>query len=151
MPHSFYKIWVHVIFSTKDREPSLKEQSAEIIYKYISEQLTEMGCIVRIINGMPDHIHLLFLQNPNKSISEIVKQIKGASSHFVNQEKLIKHPFAWQTGYGVFSVSESQIEKVFYYIQNQQEHHRKRTFEDEYNEFLKHHNVLKPSISEERG
>lgn len=140
MSHSFYKIWLHVVFSTKNREPLIIKEKEQTIYNFISDQLSELGCPVRIINGMPDHIHLLFLQNPQKSIAEIIKQIKGSSSHWINQQQIIKHQFAWQTGYGVFSVSESQLEKAYLYIKNQKEHHQKKTFMEEYDEFIKYHN-----------
>lgn len=83
------------------------------IYQFISEQLREQGCPVRIINGMPDHIHCLFLLSPQKSIADIIKQIKGSSPHFINQNNLITDKFAWQTGYAAYSVSESVVDKVF--------------------------------------
>ncbi len=96
-----------------------------------------MGCPVRIINGMPDHIHCLFLLNPQKSIAEVIKQIKGSSSHFINQNNLISEKFSWQTGYASYSVSESVVDKVFQYIKNQKSHHQKKTFEQEYEGFIK--------------
>jgi len=139
MSHSFYKIWLHVVFSTKDREPLIPNEKEKIVNKYIAEQLKECGCPVRIINGMPDHVHLLFLQNPQKSVAEIIKQIKGSSSHWINQEKIVQNQFAWQTGYGVFSVSESQLDKVFQYINNQKEHHNKKSFAEEYEDFIRLH------------
>lgn len=142
MSHSFYKIWLHVVFSTKDREPLISNEKEKIVYKYIAEQLKECGCPVRIINGMPDHVHLLFLQNPQKSVAETIKQIKGSSSHWINQERIIQNQFAWQTGYGVFSVSESQLDKVFQYINNQKVHHKIRSFQEEYDEFVKNHKIL---------
>lgn len=113
MPHSFNKIWIHAIWSTKDRIPLIHSSVENRIHHFISEQLQEHGCPVRIINGMPEHIHCLFLLNPQKSIAEIIKQIKGSSSHFINQNNLIKEKFAWQTGYAAYSVSESVVDKVF--------------------------------------
>jgi len=107
------------------------------VYHFISDQLCEQGCPVRIINGMPDHIHCLFLLNPQKSVSEVIKQIKGSSSHFINQNNLITEKFAWQTGYAAYSVSESGVEKVYQYINNQKHHHQKRSFQQEFDEFLK--------------
>lgn len=107
------------------------------IHLFIVGQLHEQACLVRIINGMPDHIHCLFLLNPQKSIADVIKQIKGSSSHFVNQNNLIADKFAWQTGYAAYSVSESVVDKVFQYIQNQKQHHFKKTSQQEYNEFLK--------------
>jgi len=88
---------------------------------------------------MPDHIHCLFLLNPTKSIAEIIKQIKGTSSHYVNQNNLIAEKFAWQTGYAAYSVSESGVDKVYEYIKNQKKRHQKKTFEQEYDNFIKLH------------
>ena len=137
MPHSYNKIWIHAIWATKDRTPFITKNVESKIYDFMGEQLRETGCPIRIINGMPDHIHCLFLLNPKKSISEVIKQIKGSSSHFINQNNLIPEKFAWQTGYAAYSVSESTMHRVFQYIQNQKKHHYKNTFQEEYNEFLK--------------
>jgi putative transposase len=87
MPHSFNKIWIHAIWATKERRPLIEQNIEKKVYQFISEQLREQGCPVRIINGMPDHIHCLFLLSPQKSIAEVVKQIKGSSSHFINHNK----------------------------------------------------------------
>jgi putative transposase len=135
MPHSFNKIWIHAIWSTKERLPLIQLRVEEKIHQFINLQLREQGCPVRIINGMPDHIHCLFLLNPQKSIAEVVKQIKGSSSHYINQNNLITDKFAWQTGYAAYSVSESVVDKVFQYIKNQKQHHTKKTFQQEYDEF----------------
>ena len=137
MPHSFIKIWIHAIWATKERQPMIHKSVENNIYQFISEELRALGCPVRIINGMPDHIHCLFLLSPQKSIAEVIKQIKGSSSHFVNQNNLISERFAWQTGYASYSVSESIVDKVFHYIYNQKQHHHKKTFLQEYDEFLK--------------
>jgi REP element-mobilizing transposase RayT len=107
------------------------------VYQFLSDQLRELGCPVRAINGMPDHIHCLFLLSPQKSIADVIKQIKGSSSHYINQGNLVEEKFAWQTGYAAYSVSESVVEKVFRYIQNQKQHHSKKNFQQEYDEFLK--------------
>ncbi|HMR92289.1 MAG TPA: IS200/IS605 family transposase, partial [Chitinophagaceae bacterium] len=137
MPHSFNKIWIHAIWTTKERMPLIHLTIENIVHRFISEQLRELGCPVRIINGMPDHIHCLFLLSPQKSIADVVKQIKGSSSHFINQNNLIAEKFSWQTGYAAFSVSESVAEKVFRYIKNQKAHHQKKAFQQEYSEFIK--------------
>jgi REP element-mobilizing transposase RayT len=136
MSHSFNKIWIHAIWATKNRTPFITKNIESKIHDFMGEQLREIGCPVRIINGMPDHIHCLFLLNPQKSISEVIKQIKGSSSHFINQNNFIPEKFAWQTGYAAYSVSESVLERVFQYIQNQKNHHHKKTFQEEYNNFL---------------
>jgi len=137
MPHSFNKIWIHAIWATKNRAPLIQQPIENELYQFISEQLHEQGCPVRAINGMPDHIHCLFLLNRQKSTAEVIKQIKGSSSHYINQNDLITDKFAWQTGYAAYSVSESVVDKVFKYILNQKQHHSKKTFQQEYDEFLK--------------
>ena len=137
MPHSFNKIWIHAIWATKERMPLIHQNIEQKVYQFISEQLREQGCPVRIVNGMPDHIHCLFLLSPKKSIAEVIKQIKGSSSHFINHNDLIAEKFAWQTGYAAYSVSESGVEKVFEYIKNQKSHHQKKIFQQEYDEFIK--------------
>jgi putative transposase len=137
MPHSFNKIWIHAIWATKERVPLIDQTIERNVYAYIAEELRELGCPVRIINGMPDHIHCLFLLNPQKSIAEVIKQIKGTSSHYINQKEELSVKFAWQTGYAAYSVSESIVEKVYHYIHNQKQHHANKTFQQEYDEFIK--------------
>ena len=137
MPHSFNKIWIHAIWATKERLPLIHSAAESKIYPFFVDQLVAQGCQVKIINGMPDHIHCLFLLSPQKSIVDVIKQVKGSSSHFVNQSNLIHKKFAWQTGYAAYSVSESVIERVNQYIINQKLHHQKRSFQEEYQDFLK--------------
>jgi len=91
----------------------------EKIFQHIREQLEDMGCQVSIINGMPDHIHCLFRLSRERSIAEVMKQIKGSSSHFINQIQMFPKKITWQSGYGVFSVSESALPIVYAYIKNQ--------------------------------
>ncbi len=141
MSHSYYKIWIHTVWATKERFPFIQPEIESQIYPFIATQFKESGCPVRAINGMPDHIHCLFLLNSKLSLSEIIKQIKGSSSHFINKENLIKEKFLWQTGYSAFSVSESAIDKVHKYITNQKLHHQKQTFQSEYEEFLELHDL----------
>jgi REP element-mobilizing transposase RayT len=111
MPHSYTKIWIHAIWATKERAPFIHSDIESKIYQYILEQLREQGCPVRIVNGMPDHIHCLFLLSREKSIAEVIKQIKGSSSYFINQNNLTTEKFSWQTGYASYSVSESVDKK----------------------------------------
>ncbi len=139
MSHSYQKIWVHTVWATKNRMPLIHQSFEQELYNFISEQLREQNCSVSIVNGVENHIHCLFLLNHTHSISEIIKQIKGSSSHFINQKNLCKHKFAWQTGYSAFSVSESVAKNVFRYIANQKVHHQKKAFQEEYDSFLKFH------------
>jgi len=94
MPHSFNKIWIHAIWATKGRASLIAPKIENKIHAFIAQQLREYGCPVRIVNGMPDHIHCLFLLNPKKPMAEIIKQIKGSSSHYINQNILIPEKFA---------------------------------------------------------
>jgi REP element-mobilizing transposase RayT len=141
MPHSFNKIWIHAIWSTKERLPLIQPAVEKKIHDFVYSQFAEISCPVRIINGMPDHIHSLFLLNPQKGIAEIIKQVKGSSSHWINEQDIIKEKFAWQTGYAVYSVSESVLEKVYLYIHHQKQHHQKKTFMQEYDEFINLHGL----------
>ncbi|SHL32668.1 IS200/IS605 family transposase [Flavobacterium saccharophilum] len=143
MSQSFTKLWIHAIWATKNRQELIDFSIEKKLYDFIWQELTELGCPVRIINGMPDHVHVLFLQNPQKTITDIVKQIKGSSSHFINREELILEKFAWQTGYAAFSVSESQLNAAYNYIKNQKEHHLKKNGQDEFDDFVKLHGLEK--------
>ncbi len=141
MPHSFSKIWIHAIWATKERYPLIQPAIEKKIHRYMSDQFIESGCPVRVINGMPDHVHCLFLLNPKKSIAEIIKQVKGSTSHWINEQDLIKEKFSWQTGYAAYSVSESVLDKVYQYIVNQKQHHQKTTFSKEYDGLIKLHRL----------
>lgn len=137
MPHSFNKIWIHAIWATKDRANLIMPNIETKLHQFITKELRELECPARIVNGMPDHIHGLFLLNPQKSIVDVIKQVKGSSSYYINHENLIAEKFAWQTGYAAYSVSESVLEKVYQYIKNQKVHHQKKSFQEEYDEFIK--------------
>lgn len=141
MAHSFTKIWLHAVFSTKNRQPLITPLLTPRLYGFIKTELNLMGCSVVAINGMPDHVHLLFGLNPQKPVTDVMKQLKGASAHWINYENLVAQKFSWQTGYGAFSVSESQLAKVHAYVLAQQEHHRKKTFEQEWQALLQVHRL----------
>jgi REP element-mobilizing transposase RayT len=139
MSKSYSKIWVHAVWSTKNRMPLIHPKMEQKLFDYLKEELKKMGCMVSIVNGMPDHVHCLFGINPQKSITDIIKQIKGSSSHFVNSNQLISEKFIWQRGFGAFGVSHSAVDNVYCYIRNQKQHHQKRTFESEYLKFMELH------------
>lgn len=141
MSHSFTKLWIHAIWATKNRLELIDDSIEKKLYDYIRHGLIELGCPVRIINGMPDHVHVLFLQNPQKTISDLLKQIKGSSSHFINSGEFILEKFAWQEGFAAYSVSESQLDVVHNYIKNQKQHHLKKNGKDEFDEFVKLHGL----------
>lgn len=138
MSHSLTKIWIHGIFGTKERIPLIKSSYEKELHNFVKNKLeADLDCKVRIINGIADHIHILFLLSPNLSIKDIFKNIKGSSSHWINQNDFIKQKFAWQTGYGAFSVSESKLKEVENYIRNQKEHHKKISYVEEVELFMK--------------
>lgn len=141
MGHTYTKLWTHVIFSTKDREPLISPSLEPRLFQMIRDHLFELDSPPRIINGMPDHIHILFLQSPTKSLAEIVKNIKGSSSHWVNQHNLTQQKFSWQAGYAAFAVSESQLARAYDYIANQKEHHLLQDFMTEYNHIIELHGL----------
>lgn len=142
MTHSLTKIWIHTVFGTKNFEPMISPDLENNLYSHVHEHLEkDFESPVFAINGMSDHLHILFLISPNYSVKDILKNIKGESSHWVNQGNLTKIKFAWQTGYGAFSVSESNVPIVTRYIQNQKEHHKTKTFADEYEEFMAKHGL----------
>jgi putative transposase len=136
MSHSLNVIWIHAIWSTKYRQELINPTIEKKLFQFMSDQFREQGCSVRIINGMPDHVHCLFRLCREKSISQVIKQVKGSSSHFVNQNNLIPEKFSWQTGYAAYSVSESIRERVFHYINNQKLHHLKKSFSQEYDDIV---------------
>ena len=137
MSHSLVKVWIHAIFATKDRASMIKDTFEAQLHTHIKEKLErELDCKVRIINGTEDHVHLLFLLSPNFTLKDIFQNIKGESSHWINQSDFMNYKFAWQTGYGAFSVSESMVSEVEKYITNQKEHHKKMTYEEEIDLFI---------------
>lgn len=142
MSHSKTKIWIHAVFSTKNRQPLIQKTVRDFLYRHIRQELTDADCIVDSINGIEDHVHILFLLQPQLAVSAVMKQIKGSSSHHINGLNIIPDKFAWQTGYGAFSVSESQVERVRQYIANQEQHHQKMTFSEEYQRFMKQYGLL---------
>ncbi len=140
MPQSFVQIYIHTVFSTKNREPLIIPSIETALFRHIRDQLHEVQrSPVLAINGMPDHIHILFRLDPGRTVREVLHYAKGESSHWINHSGMLLMPFAWQTGYGAFSVSASGVKNVHAYIMGQKEHHHVRTYADEcrelFNEF----------------
>ncbi len=142
MPQSLSKIWTHLVFSTKDRYPFLKDQGIrDDLHAYLAKILKANGCPTLIVGGVSDHVHALFVISKNHSIANIVWEIKRSSSKWVKTQGTGLGKFHWQEGYGAFSVSESHVERVQQYILNQAVHHRKRTFQEEFRGFLRKYHV----------
>ncbi len=137
MANTYSQIHLHIIFAVKYRQSIIHNSWKDELYCYISGIVQHNKHKMIAINGMSDHIHLLIGMRPTQSISELLQDIKGSSSKWINEKKFIKSRFEWQEGYGVFSYGKSQIKNVITYIENQEEHHKKKTFREEYLEFLK--------------
>ena len=136
MANTYTQLFVHIIFSTKGREKILLKHFREELFKYISGILTHKNQKPFAVNGWTDHIHILVGIEPNISVSELVRDIKHSSTNFIKEKKSVKRKFNWQKGYGAFTYSKSQLDSVIKYIMNQEEHHKQKTFEEEYIEFL---------------
>ncbi len=136
MPGTFSQIYIQVVFAVKGRENLINKIWKDELHKYIAGIIKGKGQKSIIVNGMPDHIHAFIGLRPSMSISDLVRDIKNNSSNFINDHKFVKGKFSWQEGYGAFSYSHSQIQTVYDYILTQEEHHKKKTFKEEYLDFL---------------
>lgn len=134
---SFVRIWLHCVWGTKNRTPFLTHQNKSEIFQHIKENAANKGIYIDFLNGYKEHIHCIISLNAEQSLSKIMQLIKGESSYWINKNKLVKGKFEWADEYFAVSVSESQINKVRNYIKNQEDHHEKKSWEDEYNEFIK--------------
>ena len=132
---------VHLVWATKGRDPSIRKEIRSKVIDHIRTYAEEKEVFIIILNCHLDHVHCLISLQDDQNIRKVVQMIQGESSHWINQEKLVVGRFAWQEGYFAVSVSESGVERVKEYIKNQEEHHRKRTFQGEYFEFLRVYGV----------
>lgn len=137
MANTYTQIFIHVVFVVKGRENLIPVDKKEELFKYIGGIIKGKEHKLFIINGMSDHVHILLGFNPVDSLSELIKEVKRCSSIFINNNKWVRGKFEWQAGYGAFSYSKSHIDVVYKYIENQERHHKKRTFREEYLELLK--------------
>ena len=136
MANTYTQIHIHFVFAVKFRNGIIQSQWKDNLYKYITGIVQNNNHKLLAINGMSDHIHILIGIRPSQSISDLMKDVKQGSSLWINENKLTNGRFEWQEGYGAFSYSKSQVNTVIEYIKNQEIHHRKRTFREEYLEFL---------------
>lgn len=136
MANTYSQLYIQIVFAVKGRQNLIAHQWKDELYKYITGIISNEGQKLIAINGMPDHIHILIGLKPNKSISDLVRDIKANSSRFINEKRWIKGKFEWQTGFGAFSYSHSHLDKIIQYIKNQERHHAKKSFKEEYVAFL---------------
>jgi REP element-mobilizing transposase RayT len=142
MPAGTYsQIYIQVVFAVKGRESLIQNDWEERLYQYITGIVQNKEQKMLAINGMPDHIHFLIGMKPSCCLSDLVREIKKASNEFIKEKKLSKFKFNWQEGYGAFSYSHSQLTDVIKYIMNQKQHHKTKSFREEYIDFLKKFNV----------
>lgn len=137
MSGTYSRIYIHIVFAVKGRGNIISKTWQHELHKYIAGIITNKDQKSIIVNGVSDHIHVFVGLKPSMSISDLVRDIKNNSTNFINNKKFVKGKFAWQEGYGAFSCGHSQIDQVYNYIFNQEEHHRKKTFKEEYMEFLR--------------
>jgi putative transposase len=136
MANTFTQIHIQGVVAVKFRQSIIDPGWKERLQQYITGIVQNGGHKMIAINSMPDHLHLFFGFRPNQSLSDLMRDVKGESSQWINKEKFTPSIFRWQEGYGAFSYSRSQIKTVAEYIENQEEHHRKKTFLEEYKDFL---------------
>jgi len=138
---SLAKVYVHTIFSTKNREPVLHDSWRDELFTVLGGAANNLGCQSLTVGGVADHVHLLFQLGRTITIAGAVGKIKSTSSLWLNQTRGPAKPFHWQSGYGVFSVSQSNVEAVIEYIRRQPEHHKTQSFQDEFREWLRQYHV----------
>jgi REP element-mobilizing transposase RayT len=141
MAHSYNQVYIQAVFAVKYRKALIAKEWKSHLHSVIGNLITETACKSLIVNGIEDHIHCLIGLKPTVSISDLMKVVKANSSHHINLHHLTEERFEWQVGYGVFSYSQSHLDRVYKYIQNQEEHHKKQKFKEEYLSILKKYNI----------
>ena len=137
MANTYTQIHIQCVMAVKYRQSLIRKEWKERLHKYITGIVQNQGHKMLAINSMPDHLHVFLGLRPNQSISDLMRIVKSESSEWINAQKFNSETFRWQEGYGAFSYSRSQVQVVCIYIANQEEHHHKKTFSEEYKEFLK--------------
>ena len=132
MANTYTQIHIHAVFAVQNRISLIQKQWQEELYQYITGIISKNGHKLLQIGGMSDHVHAFFGMRPTQSLSDLMQDIKGDSSLWINQKRLVTGRFSWQEGYGAFSYGKSQIDAVIKYIQQQEEHHTKRDFAEEF-------------------
>lgn len=132
MANTYTQIYIQVVFAVSGRQSLLSTDKKEELHKYVTGIITNQGQKLITINSMPDHVHILLGMKSDIALSALVREIKASSSKFINERGWLKGKFSWQEGFGAFSYGHSQLETVIRYIQSQEQHHRRRSFKDEY-------------------
>jgi putative transposase len=137
MANTYSQVYIQIVFSVKNRQSLINDEWKEDLFKFICGIINNLNCKPIAVNGVGDHLHVLIGLKPSLPISELVQKIKANSSRWITENNFVKGKFEWQSGYGVFSYSHSQLTKVINYIKKQEEHHSIKSFNEEYIEFLK--------------
>lgn len=132
MANTYHQVYIQAVFAVKYRAAVLDKEWRANVFSVIGNLINETGCKTIIVNGVEDHVHCFFGLKPTVSISELMKVVKAKSSKYINDNRLLLNRFEWQEGYGVFSYSHTQVGTIFKYIKNQEKHHTKATFHEEY-------------------
>ncbi len=141
MANTYSQIYIHVVFAVQSRRGLIRPEFKDELQKYMTGIVTNNGQKLIAINNMPDHFHILVGLQPDMALSDLVRDIKAGSSGFINDKRWVRGKFAWQEGFGAFSYSHSQLTSVIRYIRNQEQHHQRKSFREEYLEFLKKFDV----------
>ena len=136
MANTYTQIHIQAVFVIQNRQSLIHKEWEAELFKYITGIIQNNGHKVLQINGMPDHIHVFFGMRPAQSVSDLLQQVKKSSTDWINEKGFLKQQFSWQAGYGAFSYAKSQVPAVISYIQNQKIHHKVKSFQEEYIEFL---------------
>jgi putative transposase len=132
MANTYSQIYIQTVFAVSNRQSLVRPEFKEDLYKYITGIVKNQGQKLICIGGMPDHVHTLIGLKPAMALADLVREIKADSSNFINEKKFVRGRFNWQQGYGAFSYGHSQLDTIVRYIQNQEKHHQRRSFRDEY-------------------
>jgi REP element-mobilizing transposase RayT len=141
MANTFTQIYIHFVFAVQNRISLIQPEWKDELYKYITGIIQKNGHKLIAINGTSNHVHIFIGYKPHQLIPDLIQDVKGSSSKWINEKKFIKGKFIWQQGYGAFSYSHSQIDQVVRYINKQEKHHKKHTFKEEYVLLLKKFNI----------
>ncbi|MBI2428246.1 MAG: IS200/IS605 family transposase [Ignavibacteriales bacterium] len=141
MAHTYTQLLTHIVFSTKHRFPFIDAELQERLFPYMGGIIRQLDGIPILVNGVADHVHLLAFLPARMAVSDVLRTVKSNSSRWVHEQFSSKSKFEWQTGYAAFSVSRWDLEKIKNYIANQEEHHRKKTFQEEFLQFLKEYEI----------
>ncbi len=141
MVNTYTQIYIQIVFAVQNRFALIDSSWEEELYKYITGAVQNNGQKMIVINSMPDHVHFLIGMKPSCNLSDLVREVKKQSNIFINEKRFIEYKFNWQEGFGAFSYSYQQLNNVINYIDNQKEHHRKKTFKEEYIDFLRDNDI----------